>query len=193
MEEPGDVTVLLRRMGAGDGNAADDLLPLLYRELRALARGYMRGQKPGHTLQTTALMHEAWIKLVGPGVEDFDDRRHFLRVAARAMRSVLVDNARGKAAEKRGGGFERVPLEEGLTMDGSSSDLVLAVDEALTRLKALDADLTRVAELRCFGGLSSAEAADVLQVSKRTVERAWRTARAWLQRELEGGGEAHEA
>jgi RNA polymerase sigma factor (TIGR02999 family) len=186
-QDPGEVTVLLRRLGAGDRAAAEDLFPLLCRELRALAASHMRRQDPGHTLQTTALLNEAWIKLVGPGVEVFENRRHFLRVAATAMRSVMVDYARGKAAEKRGGGAARVELEEHLALTEESSDVVLAVDEALGRLTRLDPELAQIAELRCFAGLSSAEAAESLGVSKRTVERAWRTARAWLQRELDEG------
>jgi RNA polymerase sigma-70 factor (ECF subfamily) len=183
-----EVTLLLRRLSQGDPSAAASLLPLLHGELRAMAHAEMRRQGPGHTLQTTALLHEAWLKLTA-NVETFEGRRHFLAVAAKAMRSVLVDHARGKAAEKRGGNRTRVPLEEGLAFSDETSDLVLAVDEALGRLTEIDSDLARVAELRCFAGLSSADAALVLGVSKRTVERAWRTARAWLQRELDEEGD----
>jgi RNA polymerase sigma-70 factor, ECF subfamily len=186
---PGEVTLLLRRLSQGDGAALAALLPLLQGELRAMAHAHMKRQGPGHTLQTTALLHEAWLRLMATHADDYESRRHFLAVAATAMRSVLVDHARGKASQKRGGNRTRVPLEEQLSFSEEGSDVVLAVDEALERLAKLDPELARVAELRCFAGLSSADAALVLGVSKRTIERAWRTARAWLQRELDEAGD----
>ncbi|MEM7309106.1 MAG: ECF-type sigma factor [Planctomycetota bacterium] len=183
--EYGRVTALLRRIGAGDRAAANELLPLVYDELRLLAHAQMRGQPPGHVLQTTALLNEAWLRMAGSQPAAFKDRRHFLGVASSAMRSVLVDDARGRGARKRSAGLAHVAPDGEATVSTPPPDLVLDLDEALERLAAVDHELARIAELRCFAGLSSAEAALVLDVSKRTVERAWRTARAWLQRELE--------
>jgi RNA polymerase sigma factor (TIGR02999 family) len=183
----GQATELLRRMGAGDGAAGSELLPILYRELHAIAARMMSEQGHGHTLQATALVHEAYLRLVGehelPG---FESRAHFLGVAAKAMRSVLVDHARRRAAGKRASGDRRLTLSEvDEALDRQAIDLV-AIDEALTRLDAMDPDLARIVELRFFAGLSVEETARALAVSETTVVRGWRIARMWLRRELAG-------
>ena len=171
MADPHDprITLLLQRMEAGDESAGAALAPLVHAELRRLAGDLMRGQPAGHTLQATALVNEAWIRLAGDGDVAWRDHRHFFRVAAKAMRSILVDHARRKAAQKRAGVGERVPL-----------------DEALERLAAVDVDLVRLVELRFFAGLSIPETARVLDVSTPTIERGWRTARAILHLQLSG-------
>jgi len=187
-----DVTVLLRRLGAGEASAADELLPLVYERLHELARGYMGDERRGHTLQPTALVHEAWLRLErAPNAWLSDpttvDRNRFLSVAARAMRHVLVDHARRRRADKRGAQAERVPLDDVLeNLEQPTGDL-LALDEALARLTDSDAELASIVELRFFGGLTVQEAADVLSVSPRRVERGWSTARMWLMRELNRG------
>ena len=145
----------------------------------------MREQKPGHTLQTTALVNEAWLKLFGTKGRAFDDRVHFLRVAGRAMRNVLIDHARAKATQRRGG-LQRVDLDPevaGVSID--NVQFLVAMEDAMTRLQAIDPQRGRIAELRCFAGATHEEIASVLGVSARTVERSWRGARAWLQKELD--------
>ncbi|MCE9595642.1 MAG: sigma-70 family RNA polymerase sigma factor [Planctomycetes bacterium] len=178
-----DATVFLRRLSAGDPRAADELLPLVYSELRAVAGSYMN--RDAHTLQPTALVHEAFLRMVAAEeVAQWQSRAHFMGVAAKAMRSVLVDHARAKHATKRGGSAERVALD-GLVeqLEAQSSDLV-AVDDALARLAGVDPELARVVELRFFGGLTIDETARVMETSTATVERAWRTARLWLREQL---------
>jgi RNA polymerase sigma factor (TIGR02999 family) len=175
--------------GSQEGNGglpAAELLPRLYRELHRLAARLMAEERDGHTLQPTALLHEAWAKLAGSEPDRrVNDDAHLMRLAARAMRQVLVDHARARAAAKRGRRVEVEFLEEWLVgLDRRSID-VLALHEALERLAALDEDLARVVELRFFGGLSIAETARAMELSDSSVERSWRTARAWLQRELE--------
>jgi RNA polymerase sigma factor (TIGR02999 family) len=178
---------LLRRLGDGDETAADELLPLLYRELRSIAGRLMAEERKGHTLQATALVHEAWMRLSGGSGIEFVDRRHFLHLAARAMRRVLVDHARAKQAEKRGGGRTPRPLTEGLvTLEDSPEDL-LALDEALTRLGEKDPELLRIVELRYFAGLTLDETAAQLDKTTRQVHLAWGFARGWLRRELTRG------
>jgi RNA polymerase sigma factor (TIGR02999 family) len=183
----GLATQLLRRLGAGDAGAGEQLLPIVYDELHRIAAGLMRGQSRDHTLQATALVHEAYLRLVDEEVRgSFAGRAHFLCVAAKAMRCVLVDHARRRAAGKRDAG-ERIALELADDLiDRTGPDLV-ALDEALTRLAALDEELARVVELRFFAGLSVEETASVLSVSEASVVRAWRVARMWLKRELAGG------
>jgi RNA polymerase sigma factor (TIGR02999 family) len=176
--------------GSTDGAAdrpADELQPQLYAELRELAARLMVDERTGHTLQPTALLHEAWAKLAGAGFERrANDRAHLLRLTARAMRQVLVDHARARAAAKRGRRAELEQLDEWLDgIQGQSVD-VLALHEAVERLSTIDPELAGIVELRFFGGLSIAEAAQALGVSDSTVERGWRTARAWLQCELGG-------
>jgi RNA polymerase sigma factor (TIGR02999 family) len=177
---------LFERVAAGDPQAALDLLPLLYDELRAIAGRQFQGQRRDHTLQPTALLHEAFFRLVGRPAKGWVDRRHFFTVAATAMRQILVNHARDRAAEKRGGGARRVLLEDEVAQassavaSGSQPVDVIALHEALERLGSIDARKHRVVELRFFAGLNVEEIADVLEVSKTTVESEWRTARAWL-------------
>lgn len=181
--EPAATTRLLRAMAAGDAAAADQLLPLVYQELHRLADRLMRSERGSHTLQATALLHEAWLRLAEPGT-DYANRTHFLRVAARAMRHVLVDHARGRAATKRGNG-RRIDLDAETLAAPDDDHSVLAVDETLARLQALDPQLGQLVELRFFGGLDNSAIGDVLGISLRSVERGWRTARAFLLRDLD--------
>lgn len=191
---PVEITKVLRRVEAGDRTAGDELVALVHDELRRLAGRMMRGQSVQHTLQATGLVHEAWIRLLGPengdeaNPERWRDRHHFFRTAAAAMRSVLVDHARKKATQKRRRGGERVPLDDVLLAYEELHLDVVAVHEALSRLEQTDAELARLVELRFFAGLTIAETADILQISTPTVERRWRTARALLQLELAGDG-----
>jgi RNA polymerase sigma factor (TIGR02999 family) len=177
-------TQLVNRMVAGDSAAGSELLPVLYGELHALAERMMREQGAGHTLQPTALIHEAWMKLVGTPDRNVESRAHFAALAARAMRSVLVDHTRRKRADKRGGGAERVALDT-IVVSGDAPPVdVLALDDALTTLSGLDAELGRIVELRFFAGLSVDETAAVLGLSAPTIARRWRVARMWLWGEL---------
>jgi RNA polymerase sigma factor (TIGR02999 family) len=185
MDDAEPVTVLLQRMSRGDVAAEEQLFAFLYGELRARARGIMGGGD-GHTLQPTAVVHEAWLKLAG-GETDWQGRSHFLAVAARAMRQVLVDHARAKRAEKRGGNVERVTLDEAVRVYEERAIDLVALDEALSRLADEDAELARLVELRFFGGLTIEETARVLDVSTPTVERWWRTARGRLRVDLDDG------
>jgi RNA polymerase sigma-70 factor (ECF subfamily) len=179
-----DVTVVLEQMRKGDRGAADKLLPLVYDEFRALARHYLAQERANHTLQPTALVHEAYMKLVDQTRVDWQGRSHFFAVAAQAMRRILVDHARSRQRDKRGGGRARVVLDEAVALSPQKDEDVLALDECLERLAALDARQAKVVELRFFGGLSVEEVAEALGVSKRTVEGDWTFARAWLSREL---------
>jgi RNA polymerase sigma factor (TIGR02999 family) len=178
-----DVTALLRAWSEGDRAALDHLLPVVYRELHRQAEGFMRAQPVGHTLQATALVHEAYMRLVNREQVDWNSRAHFFGVAARAMRSILVDHARARRAAKRGGGADQLTLGN-LEDTGGQEVEVLELDDALKRLAELDPRKGSLVELRYFGGLSIEEAAEVLGVSPATVKREWRTARAWLRREL---------
>lgn len=182
----------VREGGDRGAEARERLLPLVYEELRDLAERYMRAQSPAHTLQTTALVNEAYIRLVAREAQGWESRAHFIGVAAKAMRSVLVDHARRRNAGKRGGARRRVPLEGAAILTEDPSDDLLAIDEALSRLSANDEQKGRVVELRFFGGLTNEEAASVLGVSSATVKREWRFARAWLYSELTGE-DAHDA
>lgn len=171
-----------------DGGAPrSDAFARLYAELRERAHGMMRGQPAHHTLQTTALVHEAWMRVRAGRTERTLEDAQFLGLAASAMRSVLVDHARARTADKRGGGALRVELGSEELLAAAAEDTLLEVDQALERLAALDPLLARVAEMRLFGGLEHQEAAQVLGVSTRTVERAWTTVRAWMRRELSQG------
>jgi RNA polymerase sigma-70 factor (ECF subfamily) len=179
------VTGLLQAWASGDQAALDELLPLVYDDLRRQARRYMRAQPAGHTLQTTALVHEAYLRLVGQSSVEWKGRAHFFGVAAKAMRSILVDHARARGAAKRGGSARTITLDEARAIAGPQASVdVLALDEALGRLAELDSRKSRLVELRYFGGLGIDEAAAVLGVSPATVKREWTTARAWLRREL---------
>jgi RNA polymerase sigma-70 factor (ECF subfamily) len=181
----GDVTRLLSRLREGESKALDELLPRVYGELRRLAQYYMKGERPDHTLQATALVHEAYVRLVGTTQIEWKDRAHFLAVAAQAMRRILVDHARHKNRGKRGGGRRPVPLDEVVTIgvDAPPVDMI-ALDEALTRLAQEEPRKAKVVELLYFGDLRAEEAAAVLGVNERTVGRDWRFAKAWLAREL---------
>lgn len=178
------MTQLLESYSAGDREVLDELLGLVYEELRKVARARMRGERPGHTLQTTALVHEAYVELVRLDRIEYRNRAHFFAIAARAMRRVLADHAVRRGAQKRGGDRVAVPLEEaGLAAEGPSVDL-LALREALDRLEDLEPRHARVVECRLLAGLTLDETAEALDVSAATVSRDWALARAWLNREL---------
>jgi RNA polymerase sigma factor (TIGR02999 family) len=179
-----DVTGLLDDWSRGDRRALDRLLPLVYAELRRIAARQLRHEREGHTLQPTALVHEAYLRLVEQRRVDWQNRAHFFGVAAQVMRRILVDHARRQAARKRGAGVQRVPLEEAAETTAVNEIPVLALDDALARLEQLDRGLAQIVELRAFGGLTIDEAAHVLKVSASTAKRGWRTAKAWLTREL---------
>jgi RNA polymerase sigma factor (TIGR02999 family) len=178
---------LISRWRAGDEQALKDLLPRVYDELRRVARKHLRGQRADHTLQATALIHEAYLRLAGSADANVRDHHHFVALASRVMRQVLVDHARGRLAAKRKGGL-RVTLSEAADVANRSEVDVLGVNEALTRLAELDEQQARVVELRFFGGLSIQETADVLHISESTVKRDWTMARTWLSRELQHVG-----
>ncbi len=182
--EPSSATILLSRVGAGDRAAAAALFELLYGELRSRAQALVR-DGAGITLQPTALVHEAWLKLVPGRQATVRDRSHFLRLAAAAMRSILVDHARARRADKRGGGARRLALDDFCAVLTERAIDLIALDEALARLAAFDPMSAQIVELRFFAGLEVAVVAEALSVSASTVERAWRTARAWLRAELE--------
>ena len=179
----GDVTQLLGQARAGNRDAESQLLGLVYDELRRLAAGYLRRERPNHTLQATALVHEAYLRLAGQK-NTLQNRGHFFGVAAQLMRRILVDHARAHQAGKRGGGKAQVSLEEAAPISAAESRELLDVDEALTRLAELDPRQGRVVELRYFGGLSVEETAEALGCTARTVNRDWRMAQAWLRNEL---------
>jgi RNA polymerase sigma factor (TIGR02999 family) len=180
-----DVTHLLDAAATGDRRAAADLLPLVYDELRKLAAARMGSESPDHTLQPTALVHEAYLRLIGPADRNrWDGRGHFFAAAAEAMRRILVDAARRKRREKHGGGRNRIDLDAAPTAAPDPRHDLLALDAALTRLAAEDPQAARLVELRHFAGLSVAEAAQALGISPRTADRVWAFARAWLHREV---------
>lgn len=186
-EAPGDVTRILAAASRGDRQAAEALLPMVYDQLRRLAGQYLRGQAPGHTLQPTALVHEAYLKVAGSDDASWTDRGHFFAVAAVAMRHILVNHAKAKRREKRGGGRARRPIDEvAVQVEERAIDL-LALDEALARLEEADPQQARIVELRFFGGLSVEETARALKISVRTVHREWTTARLWLHGEVAKG------
>lgn len=183
-----EVTQLLVAWSNGDRAALDKLMPLVYDELRRSAKHYMSGQRAGHTLQTTALIHEAFLKLVGQPEKRWQNRGHFLGVAAQAMRHILVDYARSQQCTKRGGAVQLVSLEEGGVVQVERAAELVALDEALNRLAEIDPRKGRVVEMRYFGGLSVEETAQVLGISPDTVMRDWRLAKTWLRRELSTAG-----
>jgi len=186
MDETGEVTRLLGEIGRGEKAAMNQLLPLVYDELHRLARSYFRRERGEHTLQPTALVHEAYIKLVDQRAP-MESRGHFLAVAATQMRRILLDYARKHRAARRGGAGQKVMLEDTMAICEQAPVDMIALDEALTRLSALDAEQARLVELRYFGGLSVEQTAEVLGVSPATVKRAWSSARAFLHREMTGG------
>lgn len=179
-----NVTVLLDGWRRGDPDALNQLLPLVYGELRRIAERQLRGERRGHTLQPTALVHEAYLRFMDQRHVDWRNRAHFFGVASQVMRRVLVDHARRHNAGKRGHGAPCVSIDDACEVAAANEMPVLAFDRVLCRLEGLDSDLARVVELRVFGGLSIEEAAHVLKVSASTVKRDWRTAKAWLNREL---------
>ena len=164
---------------------AQELAPQVYDELRRLAAAYMRRERPGQTLQATALVHEAYLRLAGAGTP-WTDKRHFVGIAARSMRQILVERARARGAQKRWGGLDRVTMTDALAVAADAEGMLPALDEALTRLEQVDAEQARIVELRYFAGLSIEETADALGMSPATVKRRWALARAWLFRELSG-------
>ena len=179
-----DVTGLLVAWGNGDESVLEELMPIVHGELRRLARRLMRGERGNHTLQTTALVNEAYLRLVDLNRVRWQDRAHFFAMSARLMRRILVDHARSRNYQKRGGALRRVSLDEALVVSGERGTDLVALDDALAALAAVDPRKSQVVELRFFGGLSIEEAAEALQVSGETVLRDWRFARAWLRREL---------
>jgi RNA polymerase sigma factor (TIGR02999 family) len=179
----GEVTQLLEAMHEGDLGAAEKLLPLVYTELHRLAKAYMRGERPDHTLQATALINEAYLRLLGEDV-GWKNRAHFIGVAAHVMRRVLVDYARAHNADRRAGGLKRVELQEDLVISPERLDEVTLLDDAMTRLALSNPRQAKVVELRYFGGLSVEQIAQVLEIAPRSVKRDWSLARIWLFREL---------
>ena len=179
-----DVTTLLRQLASGDREAAAQLIPLVYDELHRIAEHHLRLERPNHTLQPTALVHEAYLKLVAQRDSDWQNKTHFCAVASQVMRRILVDYARGRLRVKRGGNPTKLPLAEAFVIATDRCDELLALDEALERLAQLDARQSRVVELRFFGGLTVEETATVLGISPKTVKREWSTAKAWLYGEV---------
>ena len=181
-----EITQLLLAWSEGDGEALDRLAPLVYAELRRLAKSYMRKERARHTMQTTALIHEAYLRLIDAGQVEWRNRAHFFGVAARAMRQILVAMARERGYQKRGGGALQVSLDEAMMIDEGRGDDLVALDEALAALAQIDARKSQVVEMRFFGGLTEEEIAAALGVSTETVRRDWRLARSWLRRKLSG-------
>ena len=179
-----DITGLLQAWGNGDRAALDQLTPVIYAELRRRAHNYMRNERPGRTLQTTALAHEAWIRLVDASTAGWKDRAHFFAIAAQVMRRILVDGARARHRAKRGGSSQRVDLDRVAEFSPGRDRELVAIDDALQALAAMDRRKAEVIELRFFGGLSVLETAEVLKVSEDTVLRDWRLAKTWLLREM---------
>jgi RNA polymerase sigma factor (TIGR02999 family) len=182
----GEVTQLLRAWSGGDKEALDRLAPLVYGELHRIAQRLMAGERPNHTLQATALVNEAYLRLVDARQVNWQDRAHFFALSARAMRQILVDHARSRGSAKRGGGEVSIELKEGLAAGSSPEANLLELDDALKRLATLDPRKSQVVELRFFGGLSLEETAEALKISAKTVRRDWDLARGWIYRELSG-------
>ena len=179
-----DLTQLLIDWSNGDQTALDKLVPVVEQELRRLAHHYMRRERAGHTLQTTALVNEAFVRLVNRKGVHWQNRAHFFGIAAQLMRTILVDHARSHASAKRGGGVDKLELNEAVVISQDKASEVIALDEALKQLELIDPQQSRIVELRFFGGLTVEEAAEVLHVSPATIKREWSTAKAWLYREL---------
>jgi RNA polymerase sigma factor (TIGR02999 family) len=179
-----DVSRLLRGWRAGDSGAFDALVPLVYKELRRLARNELRKERRDHTLQSAALVHEAYVRMVGLNSPQWESRAHFFAIAAQVMRQVLVDYARRHRASKRGGSVFKMSIEEAVLVPKKADVDVVALDHALQKLARIDARQSRVVELRFFGGMSLAEISEALQISTATAQRDWMTARAWLHREM---------
>jgi RNA polymerase sigma factor (TIGR02999 family) len=193
-EDARPLTRLLSDLSAGQAGASERVLPLVYDELRAMAARHMRRERPGHTLQATALVHDAFLTLVDQTRVQWQDRAHFFAIASQAMRRILVDHARARAAAKRGGGAGHAPLDRAGTValadrGALSLEDLLTLDRALEELAAFDPHQARIVELRYFGGLTIEEAAEVLHISPATLKREWSMARAWLHRRLTGGAD----
>lgn len=185
-ERDQDISVILKNWSGGNRASADALLALVYDELRKIAARYLRKERSGHTLQPTALVHEAYIKLIDISDIDWQDRAHFFAVSANVMRRILVDHARARVADKRGGEADRIALEDAISLSKEPQVDLLAVDEALKELAEFDEQQCRIVELRFFGGLTIEETAHVVGVSPATVKREWAIAKAWLHRKLKG-------
>lgn len=182
------VTELLVRWRKGDRQALDALIPLVYEELRRIAQHFLQREKPGHTLQSTALVHEAYVRMVGQNLPEWQSRAHFFGIAAQLMRQILVDHARARQAAKRGGDVFKLSLDESTAMPEQRDLDLIALDDALKSLTELDPQQSRIVELRYFAGLTIEDTSEVLGISPATVKRDWATARAWLQREMMRGG-----
>jgi RNA polymerase sigma factor (TIGR02999 family) len=189
--DPARVSQLVERVSQGPSKGKDkeeamaELLPVVYGELRRVAAGYLRRERPGQTLQATALVHEAYLRLLREQHVSWQNRAHFCAIAANSMRQILVERARARNAAKRGGGFHRITLDDALAVAGVEGIDIEALDQALARLAVMDADQARLVELRYFGGLTIEETAEVLGVSPATVKRSWTVAKAWLKKELD--------
>ena len=184
VDSPAGITELLKAWGGGDGGALERLTPIVYNELHRIARRSMQREQPGNTLQTTALVNEAWLRLVDGTRVDWRDRAHFFAVSAQVMRRILVDSARARQADKRGGGLLRFDLKESIDAAPAQDRELVALDDALEALAQFDARKAKVVEMRFFGGLSVEETAAVLRMSAQSVMRDWKLARAWLMREM---------
>jgi len=182
-----EVTKLLQAWGQGQQEALDELLPIVHQELHRLARRFMFGERAGHTLQTTALVNEAYLRLVNSRRVNWQNRAHFFAISAQLMRRILVDSARAHRSKKRGAGMSKVTLDEALVGPQEKGQDLVALDDALTLLAEVDPRKSRVVELRFFGGLSAEETAEILKVSPDTVLRDWKLAKAWLKREISKG------
>jgi len=185
LSENEPITTLLRDFAAENKAALDRLMPLLYPELRRLARGYMRNQRPAHTLQPTALVHEAYARLVKQNQQDYSSRAHFMGVAAHIMRQILIDHARTRNAEKRGGKVAKVPLDEATDMAAERPSSMIAIDDALRELERTDPLKAQLVEMRFFGGMTAEDSAEVLKITVAQVRRQLRVGQAWLQRTLD--------
>lgn len=183
-EPPSEVTLLLQGWRSGDRKALDALLPLIYEELRRLAHFHLQKERQDHTLQSAALVHEAYLRLIGLNPPQWESRTHFFAIASQLMRQILVDYARRHAAAKRGGGVYKLPLEEATVMSGQKDVDILLLDDALKGLAKIDPRQSRVVELRFFAGLTLEEISDALEIAPATVQRDWTAARAWLHREI---------
>lgn len=186
---PQPITLTLRELADGDKDALNRLMPVVYAELRKLADGYLRNERPGNTLQPTALVHEAYIRLIGQESPDFRSRSHFLGIASHIMRQILIDHARSRNAGKRGGGMPKCSLDEALNAAIERPSIILAIDDALRELERKDPRKTKLIEMRFFGGLTAEESAEILDLPVEKVRGELRIAQAWLQRELHGAPE----
>ena len=180
----GEITRLLGEVRQGRAEAADELIPLVYSQLRNVARGYLQGERGDHTLQPTVLVNDALMRLLGSQSLEWQNRAHFFAVASQIMRRILIDYARSHRAEKRGGEFRKLSLDEDLSYDWRQADALLDLDQALDKLAGYDPRLCKIVEMRFFGGMTEDEAAEVLSISVRTVKRDWQFARAWLYGEM---------